>query len=92
MYDEVLDGAASFEMHFKTMFPADVLAAFTHSFNIGHHHVGIIAVEACVVPDVTGILAGSVRFLLFYIVPAQSPYWIHVSFQYLFEVMFFLFK
>ena len=65
MYQEVLDGTAPFEMHFNTMFPADVLAAFTHSFSIGYHHVGLIVVEACVVPDVAGILVGSVGFFLF---------------------------
>ena len=65
VYQEVLDGAVSFEMHFNTMFPADVLTALTHSFNIGHHHVGLIVVEVCVVPDVAGILVGSVGILLF---------------------------
>ena len=65
VYQEVLDGPASFEMYFNTIFPADVLAAFIHSFNIGHHHVGLIFVKACVVPDVTVILVGSVGFLLF---------------------------
>ena len=36
MYQEVLDGTPSFKMHFNTMFLADVLAAFTHAFNIGN--------------------------------------------------------
>ena len=47
-------------MHFNTMFPADVLAAFTHPFNIGHHHVGLIVVEAHVVLGFARVLARSV--------------------------------
>ena len=62
VHQEVLDGTASFEMHFNTMLPADVLAAFIHAFNTGHHHVGLVVAEACVVPGVTGILGGSVGF------------------------------
>ena len=55
MYQEVLDGTASFEMHFNVMFPVDVLAALTHSLNMGqHHYVGIIVIEACVVPLILG--------------------------------------
>ena len=45
MYHEVFDGTASFEMHFNTMFLADVLAGFTHSFNIGYHHVELIVLK-----------------------------------------------
>ena len=62
MYQEVLDGTASFEVHFNAMFPADVLAALAHCLNIGHHYVGLVVVEACVVPAVTGILVGFVGF------------------------------
>ena len=69
MYQEVLDGTASFKVHINAMFPADVLATLTHSLNIGHHYVGIVVVEACVVPSVIGILVGSVGFLLFYACP-----------------------
>ena len=69
VYQEVLDGTASFEKHFSAMFPADVLAAPTHSLNIQHHHGGLV--EACVVPAVTGILVSSVGFLLFYACPGE---------------------
>ena len=41
------------DMHFNTMFPADILAAFTHAFSKEHHHVGLVDVKACVVPGVT---------------------------------------
>ena len=57
------------KVHINAMFPADVLATLTHSLNIGHHYVGIVVVEACVVPSVIGILVGSVGFLLFYACP-----------------------
>ena len=77
-------------MHFNAMFPADVLAALSHSLNTGHHHVGLVIVEACVVPAVTGTLFGSVGFLLFDAYPVQSPYWILASFKCLSEVIFFL--
>ena len=63
------------------MFPADGLAALTHVFNKGHHHAGLVAVEACVVPGVTGILVGLVVILLFNIGPVQSPCWIPASFN-----------
>ena len=79
VYQEVLDIAASSEMYFNTMFPSDVLAAFTHSFNIGYQNVGLVAAEICVVPVVAGILVGSVGFLLFNIGPVQSPYRILAS-------------
>ena len=69
VYQKVLEGAAFFEMHFNTMFPANVLAAFTHSFNIGHHHVGLIVVVVCVALDAAGILVWSVDILLFDIGP-----------------------
>ena len=65
VYQEVLDGSASFEVHFNAMFHADVPAALTHSLNIGHHYVGLVVVEDCVVPADIGILVGSVGFLLF---------------------------
>ena len=66
MYQKVLDGTASFKVHFNAMFLADVLVALTHSLNIGHHYVELVVVKACVVPAVIGILLGSVDFLLFY--------------------------
>ena len=88
MYQEVLDGASSFEMHFNAMFPVDVLAALTHPLNIRHHHVGLVIVEAHVVPAVTRILVGSVGFLLFDACPVQSPYWILASFKCLSEVIY----
>ena len=58
MYQEVLDGVASFEIHFNPMFSADVLAALTHAFDIWAHYVGLV-VTACVVlvsPLVSSIL------------------------------------
>ena len=70
VYQEVLDHIASSEMHLNTTFSANVLAAFTHSFNIGHHYVGLVITGICIVPGV----AGSVGFLLFDIGPTQSPY------------------
>ena len=57
VYQEVLDGTASFEMHFNDMFPADILAALTHSLNTWHHLIClVVVVEACIVPAVTGNL------------------------------------
>ena len=34
LYQEVLDGVASFEKHFYPMFPADVFAALTHALDV----------------------------------------------------------
>ena len=47
-------------MHFNIMFLTDVLAAFTHSFNIQHHHLGLLAAKTCVILSVAKILVGSV--------------------------------
>ena len=58
MYQEVLDGTASFEVHFNAMFPSDVLSALPHFLNIGNDYVGLVVVEACVVPAVIGIMDG----------------------------------
>ena len=63
VYQEVLHGATSYEMYFNTMFPAEVLAAFTHSFNTGQHYVRLVAAETCLIPGVAGIVVGSVGFL-----------------------------
>ena len=79
VYQEVFDGTASSEMHLNTMFSADVLAAFTHSFNIGHYYVGLVIVGIYVVPGVAASWIGSVGFLLFDIGPMQRPYRVLVS-------------
>ena len=34
------DGVGPYEIHLNAMSPADVLAAFTQSFHIGHHYIG----------------------------------------------------
>ena len=69
MYQEIPDGTASFKVDSNAMFPADGVAAVTHSCNIGHHYLGLDVAESCVVPAVIGILVGSVCFLLFYACP-----------------------
>ena len=33
---------ASFEIHFYTMFPADVLAALTQSFHVGYSYIRLL--------------------------------------------------
>ena len=55
-------------------FSADVLAAFTWSFNIGIHYGGLIAVEIWVVPGVAGTFVGSDGFIVYNVGPIQSPY------------------
>ena len=62
--------------HFLQMF----LQLSSHAFRIGHHNVGLLVAEACVIPGVTGILVGSVVFHMFDIGPVQSPCWILASF------------
>ena len=79
VYQEVLDGTATSEMHFNTMFSVDALAAFTHSFNIGHYYVGLVIVWNLCVPGVAASWIGSVGFLLFDIGPMQRPYRVLVS-------------
>ena len=53
------------------MFPADVLATFTYSFNMGHHYEDLVDVRIWVVP---GTFVGSVGFIVFDVGPIQSPY------------------
>ena len=80
VYQEVLDGTAFFEIHFNTMFPADVLVAFTHAFNMGNHYVGLVVLEACVVPSVNEILVASLFFfcLILALFKAHTGY-VHLS-------------
>ena len=69
VYQEVLDGIASFEVHFNTMFSADLLAALTHTLNIWDNYVGLVVVTACVVLVITSPLVSSIVVLLLYVYP-----------------------
>ena len=65
VYQGVLDGIASFEIHFNPMFSADVLAAFTHALDIWDHNVGLV-VTICVVLVLISPLVSSIPVLLLY--------------------------
>ena len=41
VYQEVLDGVASFEKYFYPMFSADVFAALTHALDVWDNYVGL---------------------------------------------------
>ena len=43
VHQEVLDGIASFEIHFNPMFSADVSAALTHALDVWDHYVRLVA-------------------------------------------------
>ena len=49
MYQEVLDGVVSFEMHFNPMFSADNLAALTHALDIWDYYVGLVVTASVAV-------------------------------------------
>ena len=48
VYQEVLDGVASFEIHFHPMFYADGFAALIHALDVWDNYVGLV-VTACLV-------------------------------------------
>ena len=73
VYQEVLDGVASFEVHFNAIFPADVLVALTHSLNIGYHYVRLVVVTACVVLGITRVLVGSICCSSVLYLPCLKP-------------------
>ena len=49
VYQEIFDGAASPEIHFHSMFPADVFAAFSQAFHIRYYNIGLLDIIAVVV-------------------------------------------
>ena len=71
------------------MFPADVFAALTHSFHVGHNYIGFILVVASIVL-VDVIVVSSVVFLLFSVCPVQSPCWVLATSECFVEVFFYL--
>ena len=64
-YQEVSDGITSSEIHFYPMFPADVLAAFTHALYAWDHNVRLFA--TCVV-----VLAGPLFVFLLVLFDVDS--------------------
>ena len=73
------------------MFPADVFAAFTHTFHVGHNFVRFI-VNIASIGLVDVVAVGFVVFPLFYVCPVQSPCWILTTSECFVEMIFFLLK
>ena len=80
-----LDCIASFGIHFYAILPADVLAALTQSFHIGHHYIGFILLDLFWI-----VLLTSVLFLASDVSPIQGPYWVFANAECFIEVILFL--
>ena len=67
MYQKVPDGAASFEIHFYTMFSADIFVAVTHTFHIGHNYVRLVVITAGVLLVIVRNMVSSIVEMLFFL-------------------------
>ena len=48
MYQEVLDGITSFEIHINPMFSANIFAALPHALNVWDNYVWLVVVASFV--------------------------------------------
>ena len=73
----------------EAMLPADVFAALTQSFHIGHHNIGFVLLV--VIRVYIGVIVhGSVNLLASNACPVQSPYWVLAIIQCFLQVILFL--
>ena len=71
------------------MLPADIFAALTQSFHVGHHSVGFVLL--IVIRVYVGVIVlGSTVLLTSNACPVQSPYWVLAIIQCFIQEIFFL--